>query len=187
MDFTSISPMLLMDWNRFFYYTTIISIFLAIILFGLPYVSIKSIPFRPKFLKEVDQVRLQKFFGRITGYLFIGLVVVLLTFVFSSVYSIVIGIQLALANTKDIAQINGLWAWIIATLFSSIFVFFAARWLRKQWNESASDTLPHTESVQLREVINRLNSKLEKLDKLDKIDKLVNTLEKRETKDKNKR
>jgi hypothetical protein len=45
-------------------------------------------------------MRAQKFFGRITIYLLFGIVISLLLFVFSSAYSIVVSIQLSIANTK---------------------------------------------------------------------------------------
>ncbi len=167
MDFTQVFPGLLMGWNQWFYFATIIGLLLAVISFGYPYVSFWG----------VDQMRLQRFFGRLTPYAFIALVLVMLVFIFESVYSAVVWFLLGQAGTNDITQINGTAAYVFAFVISSIFVGLSVRWLRKQWRESDLDKLPPSDSTRLKTVIGRLNSKLDKLDKLDKIDTLVQHLE----------
>lgn len=175
--FSQVDKILLMQWNDVFFYFSILSIVLAFFLFGIPYITSSSVPFLSKTLKAVDQMRLQKFFGRIAILSLAIFVLIALIFLFRIVYTTVVYLQLAIGPIKEIDKLNGYISYGISLGVSLVIIFFTARWLKKQWRESANDATPNTEQKQLKMVLDKLNSKLDKLDKLDKIDKLVLKLE----------
>lgn len=166
----SLDISMLMVWNEVFWILSLISLFLSIILFGLPYMSSRALS---KITRgRADQVRLRKFFGHLVIPCFVLLICILGLFLVKSVYSFVAYFQIALSQSHKPDDVNGLITLVITIIVSLVVVMIAIYWVKRLWRNSANDKTEKTDDEQLRDAIKTLNQKLNKLDKLDKLDQL---------------